>query len=226
MPGGWINVAGIFRSPKTSSSQETLPAVVPARSANVGMVMGLIHQLAIYKYKKQTRLDASTAPNPMVNELTRERPSMEALERRALMEARGRHCDDVELINAMLECTTCLRARSGEEVDSRFSQHIDSCAVCLENLGSNSMFRQLPCEHVFHQGCIDTWFQKHVTCPVCNTSIVESCSETARVEASELIRKNTECRQKALMKKSNTGSSNPRCDHTSNNLSSRRITMI
>ena len=29
------------------------------------------------------------------------------------------------------------------------------------------MLRQLPCEHEFHQPCIDSWAAHHRTCPLC-----------------------------------------------------------
>ena len=45
---------------------------------------------------------------------------------------------------------------------------IDStCVICIEEYKDNDNIRQLPCQHVFHQKCIDSWFLKRQTCPIC-----------------------------------------------------------
>ncbi|KAJ6110151.1 hypothetical protein N7486_002386 [Penicillium sp. IBT 16267x] len=42
------------------------------------------------------------------------------------------------------------------------------CIVCLEVLGQTSPYRQLPCEHLFHQPCIDDWIcNRDTSCPLC-----------------------------------------------------------
>lgn len=45
----------------------------------------------------------------------------------------------------------------------------DACAICLETFAGDaaSKVRQLPCDHVFHQECIDEWLLRCNRCPCC-----------------------------------------------------------
>lgn len=50
----------------------------------------------------------------------------------------------------------------------------NTCAICQDVIAEGSQVRTLnSCEHSFHIGCIDTWFQSHVNCPVCRHDIRE-----------------------------------------------------
>lgn len=50
----------------------------------------------------------------------------------------------------------------------------DICAICQSEMSVGSEARSLSeCEHAFHPGCIDTWFQRSVQCPVCRHDIRE-----------------------------------------------------
>jgi len=42
-----------------------------------------------------------------------------------------------------------------------------SCSVCISDLESGEIIRKLPCGHRFHRGCIDTWLEQNITCPIC-----------------------------------------------------------
>jgi len=49
-----------------------------------------------------------------------------------------------------------------------------SCAICQEVLRSEQEGRKLnACGHWFHRTCIDTWFQRHIICPICRHDIRE-----------------------------------------------------
>eukprot|EP00914_Ancora_sagittata_P016747 GHVO01033213.1.p1 GENE.GHVO01033213.1~~GHVO01033213.1.p1 ORF type:complete len:221 (+),score=24.93 GHVO01033213.1:155-817(+) len=48
------------------------------------------------------------------------------------------------------------------------------CVVCLADIVGDSEIRQLGCKHVFHKICIDQWFVKHVTCPICIRDVTPS----------------------------------------------------
>ncbi|KAJ1558179.1 hypothetical protein HK096_003141 [Nowakowskiella sp. JEL0078] len=60
---------------------------------------------------------------------------------------------------------------SGEHFSSRFS-----CAICMSDYLVGELLRKMICGHVFHQSCVDVWFQGnpdkctlgHKTCPLCN----------------------------------------------------------
>ena len=51
----------------------------------------------------------------------------------------------------------------------------DNCAICQDPIEMGQMMRIIGhCTHRFHQTCIDTWFQSHMTCPTCRHDIRES----------------------------------------------------
>lgn len=50
----------------------------------------------------------------------------------------------------------------------------ENCAICQDSIVANSEQREINhCHHAFHRGCIDTWFQQNVHCPVCRHDIRE-----------------------------------------------------
>ena len=57
-------------------------------------------------------------------------------------------------------------AKNGSDADSR-------CSVCLlEYTGSDSVRTLSPCKHVFHVGCIDSWFGTGKSCcPLCKADL-------------------------------------------------------
>ena len=42
-----------------------------------------------------------------------------------------------------------------------------TCTICRDNFEDNSIVRKLNCGHIFHIGCIDTWFESNIRCPIC-----------------------------------------------------------
>jgi E3 ubiquitin-protein ligase ATL6/9/15/31/42/55 len=62
------------------------------------------------------------------------------------------------------------------------------CAICTEELKEDST--AIACGHVFHIRCIDEWFAKKMTCPVCRSDLdPDKGSERAEEEdmVSEVI---------------------------------------
>ena len=50
---------------------------------------------------------------------------------------------------------------------ARAHNHHTSCAVCLQEFQAEELAVQLPCKHLFHEGCVRTWLKKQHTCPTC-----------------------------------------------------------
>lgn len=49
-----------------------------------------------------------------------------------------------------------------------------SCSICLEEFATDDSVRTLPCLHIFHLSCVDTWLSTNASCPVCKTVITSS----------------------------------------------------
>lgn len=59
----------------------------------------------------------------------------------------------------------------------------ETCCVCHECYKEGDNVMHLPCEHVFHEGCVLPWFEEHNTCPVCRFALpVESPSTPSRTQ--------------------------------------------
>jgi hypothetical protein len=43
----------------------------------------------------------------------------------------------------------------------------DTCAICLTDLEAEELVKQLPCKHLYHALCIDSWLLKRNACPLC-----------------------------------------------------------
>jgi len=44
---------------------------------------------------------------------------------------------------------------------------LDSCPICMESFKAKELVAILSCTHLYHSWCIDEWFQKKITCPLC-----------------------------------------------------------
>merc|ERR1719468_1184256 len=42
-----------------------------------------------------------------------------------------------------------------------------NCAVCLCDFEGGERLRMLPCGHIFHSPCVDTWLRRNKVCPLC-----------------------------------------------------------
>lgn len=47
-----------------------------------------------------------------------------------------------------------------------------ACSVCLSNFQPGDVCRKLPCNHYFHQECIDCWLKKAKSCPTCRGDLL------------------------------------------------------
>ena len=64
-----------------------------------------------------------------------------------------------------VERSTQLRQATAQDENAR-------CSICQDTFTSGQAIRFLHhCRHEFHRGCIDTWFQSNVHCPMCRWDI-------------------------------------------------------
>lgn len=84
---------------------------------------------------------------------------------------------------------TCLASQLTEEEQVRIAQRIGlihhlprgifdpgsepsdkkvkECAICMNDFEYGDPIRFLPCLHIYHVDCIDTWLMRSFTCPSC-----------------------------------------------------------
>ena len=48
----------------------------------------------------------------------------------------------------------------------------EKCSICNEKYELNNIIRVInQCNHKFHSNCVDQWFSRHSTCPICRTDL-------------------------------------------------------
>ena len=59
------------------------------------------------------------------------------------------------------------------QADTRVAQQ---CSICLEEFEEGDDACRLPCFHIYHKDCIDSWVKhsESTKCPMCDHSIIES----------------------------------------------------
>ena len=69
----------------------------------------------------------------------------------------------------------------------------EMCSICRVPFEENDIIRRINgCNHIFHQNCIDTWFQSNSTCPHCRLNLNEQAnnSESTPVESTQTTEPN------------------------------------
>ncbi|XP_026395898.1 RING-H2 finger protein ATL11-like [Papaver somniferum] len=71
--------------------------------------------------------------------------------------------------------------------DVKNTENVLECAVCLSTFEDGDMLRLLPCNHVFHTGCVDRWIvSESSTCPVCRRDLEDNVPETT-INAGDVV---------------------------------------
>lgn len=63
------------------------------------------------------------------------------------------------------------------DIDTISVKIIDnSCIICLDEITESDKISRLGCKHMFHQSCINEWYQNgdNDTCPICRTDISDN----------------------------------------------------
>jgi len=48
---------------------------------------------------------------------------------------------------------------------------IKECIICLNQIKIDDTIVILPCKHYYHKECINKWFQKSKSCPICRINL-------------------------------------------------------
>ncbi|XP_073154098.1 RING-H2 finger protein ATL57-like [Henckelia pumila] len=55
---------------------------------------------------------------------------------------------------------------------------LEDCPICLTEFRGTESVKMIPyCGHVFHPGCIDTWLESQVSCPLCRSTRLLTVAE-------------------------------------------------
>lgn len=63
------------------------------------------------------------------------------------------------------------------ESDTTGNPESHECTVCLEDIEGSEMKRMLPCQHLYHSHCIESWAVKNNACPNCRRKIFDADAE-------------------------------------------------
>ncbi|CAM9522296.1 unnamed protein product [Phaeothamnion confervicola] len=61
----------------------------------------------------------------------------------------------------------------------------ETCTICLDDYREGHELCRLPCQHIFHARCVDTWLSNHAECPLCKHSLAAppDAAEASRAAA-------------------------------------------
>lgn len=62
-----------------------------------------------------------------------------------------------------------------------------ACSICLGEVQEEDATRKLPCGHVFHVDCIDTWLQQCNKCPLCRSQPIDTSTTPSRLSSSQNV---------------------------------------
>jgi len=76
----------------------------------------------------------------------------------------------------------------------------DSCPICLAEFEEKTRIKLLPCDHGFHQECIEPWIKQHSdSCPLCRETVTDKLTP---------VKRDAPCCYNISSQRSLTGSSN------------------
>ena len=82
--------------------------------------------------------------------------------------------------------------RSFADLQKTYSRCDNTCCICLEEYDETAKLTKLPCNHWMHSECIEKWFNRDVTCPLCKEIAIEKPYNEALVPIPDGIDANSD----------------------------------
>jgi hypothetical protein len=76
---------------------------------------------------------------------------------------------------------SCTRETGGSGAIKEKEMEGPHCSICLSEYEQGDTLLQLPCQHLYHNDCINSWTANHTKCPLCNFDL-ESATEGSAEE--------------------------------------------
>jgi len=57
-----------------------------------------------------------------------------------------------------------------------------SCSICLCEYEVGEKVTRLPCDHIYHTSCLNSWTEHHTRCPLCNHDLMEGFDQPVNVQ--------------------------------------------
>ncbi|CAD8153517.1 unnamed protein product [Paramecium pentaurelia] len=51
------------------------------------------------------------------------------------------------------------------------------CSICCNQFQKDELIMQLPCKHIYHKSCVDSWLQSSTKCPNCRSDVLEALKD-------------------------------------------------
>jgi len=57
-----------------------------------------------------------------------------------------------------------------------------SCSICLCEYELGEKVTRLPCDHIYHTSCLNSWTEHHTRCPLCNHDLMEGFDQPVNIQ--------------------------------------------
>jgi len=75
------------------------------------------------------------------------------------------------LINSFKFWKVHKKLKIGGDKDTNAEEGELHCSICIANIMEGQMARELPCGHIFHKSCVDSWLKNDARCPLDNKNL-------------------------------------------------------